>query len=260
MMGLSPIFLDGAHGFLFDGGQAARHIVAGRLGAADIFAAGESARFHVLDAGHDRFGHGRAGGFLGQPILAAHPLGAFRHQHAPALRDQDFAGETVRGVARQAGRGIRGAAFGAEEDLAQRRRRALLEADAAGEILGVARRSLDRADEAALAPDVDGRDRLARGRDVVSEVFGGHAFFFEVVDDDDRADIGVHGGAGQEAARHAQVGRDLAAAVGVHDRQGAMDGIGHALADAVGVDRARENQQVVADADIAVGAQVAHEF
>ena len=51
--------LDRAHRLLLDGRQAADHVVAGRLRAANVFAAGERAFFHVIDAVQDQLGNFR---------------------------------------------------------------------------------------------------------------------------------------------------------------------------------------------------------
>ena len=124
----------------------------------------------------------------------------------------------------------------------------------------IARGFVHRIDESTITANIDRGDRLAGGRNVVREVFGGHAFFFEVIDDDHRPNIRIHRRPRQEAARHAQIRRHLTAAIGMRDRHGAVNRVGDSLHHPVGIYRSGQDQQVIAYPDIAVRAQVSHKF
>jgi hypothetical protein len=107
--------------------------------------------------------------------------------------------------------------------------------------------------EIALLLDRELRDRLAGLADAVGDALGPARLD---ADHHDSGHVGVGAGADHGAEMQLQVLAELQAAIGVRDRQRALDVVGHGLAGGVGDVVHRQDEHVVAHADAAVFAPV----
>ena len=124
------------------------------------------------------------------------------------------------------------------------------------EFLGVARRLGDRRD-VAVALDAEAGHRLAGLGDAVDDALGPAVLD---ADHDDGRDIGIGAGADQGAEVQLEILAELQPAIGMRDRQRALDVVGDRLAGRVGEVVERQDDDVVAHADAAVLAPAAPEF
>ncbi len=108
----------------------------------------------------------------------------------------------------------------------------------------------------AVALDAEADDRLAGGLDAVDDLLGPAVLD---ADDDDGGDVRVAAGADQGAEVEIEVGAELEPAVGVRDRERALDVVGDGFGGGVGEVVERQHDDVVAHADAAVLAPVAEE-
>ena len=99
-------------------------------------------------------------------------------------------------------------------------------------------------------------DRLAGRRDAVDDLL--RPLLLDA-DDDDRGDVRIAAGADQRAEMQVEVGAELQPAVGMRDRQRALDVVRDRLAGRVRQVVDRQDDDVVAHADAAVLAAVTPE-
>jgi hypothetical protein len=110
--------------------------------------------------------------------------------------------------------------------------------------------------EIALLLDGELRHRLAGLADAVGDLLGPARLD---ADHHDGGDVGVGAGADHGAEMQLKVLAELQAAIGMRDRQRALDVVGHRLAGGVGDVVHGQDEDVVAHADAAVLAAVALE-
>jgi hypothetical protein len=110
--------------------------------------------------------------------------------------------------------------------------------------------------EIALLLDRELRHRLAGFADAVGDALGPARFD---ADHHDRGHVGVGAGADHGAEMQIKVLAELQAAIGMRDRQRALDVVGHRLAGGVGDVVHGQDEHVVAHAHAAVLAPVALE-
>jgi hypothetical protein len=196
----------------------------------------------------------RSGALLGQ-VLGAGDLGGFAEAAVDAGRDQLVVHVADGRAGGQAGGRVRFAALGRHPKLRDRELFALQLRGCLEVVLGDAARLGDR-HEVARALDAEARHRLAGLGDAFD-----HALRPAVLDADhhDRRDVRVGARADQGAEVEVEVLAELEAAVGVRQRQRALDVVRHRLAGGVGEIVEGQDDDVVAHADAAVLAAVALE-
>ena len=192
----------------------------------------------------------------GDDLLAAGELGRFAEHQRAARRVELVERVADGGVGAAAGRRVRLAALGRYPQLSRARtRRAAARSPHCRYLARHLRRAHDRV-VIAVQLDAEAGDRLAGRRDAVDDALGPALLD---ADDDDRRDIRIAAGADQRAEVQVEVGAELQPAVGMRDRQRALDIVRDGLARGVGQVVDRQDDDVVAHADAAVLAPVAHE-
>ena len=123
------------------------------------------------------------------------------------------------------------------------------------ELLGLVR-GLGDGGDVAVALDAEADDRLAGLGDAVDHPLGPAVLD---ADDDDGRHVGIGAGADQGAEMQVEVGAELQPAIGMRQRQRALDVVGHGLAGGIRQIVERQDDDVVAHADAAVLAPPAAE-
>jgi hypothetical protein len=191
----------------------------------------------------------------GHDLLAAGQLGRLAEAQVVAQRVQLVEGVAHRRVGAAAAGGVALAALGADPQLVDRAHLALLLARPL-HVLACHLAGLHDRRVVAMALDAEAGDRLAGGGDAVDDLLRP-----AVLDADHhhRRDVRVAAGADQGAEVQFQVGPELQPAVGVRDRQRALDVVRHGLGGRVAQVVQRQHDDVVAHAHAAVLAPVAEE-
>ena len=105
----------------------------------------------------------------------------------------------------------------------------------------------------AMLLDTETGDRLTGGGDAVDDLLGPATLD---ADDDDGCDVGIGAGTDEGTEMQLEVFTELQPAVGVGQRHGARNVIGHGLAGRVGQVIDRQDDDMVADPDTTVFAPV----
>jgi hypothetical protein len=227
-----------------------------------IFWIGEVARLvavdHLLVAvehEHEALLHLRRAAALGHDALAAGDLGGLaEHQRVAGLVElvEGVADRRVRAAARG---GVALPALGRHPELVDGAGLALLLARHLHELAGGAAGAQDGV-VVAVALDAEADDRLAGGRDAVDHLLGPAVLD---ADDDDRRHVGIAARADQRAEVELEVGAELQPAVGMGNRERALDVVRDSFGGGVGQVVQRQDDDVVAHADAAVFAAIAEE-
>ncbi len=204
---------------------------------------------------HEPPAHLVAGAAGGDDLLAAGELGRLAEAEVVAERVELVEGVADGRVGAAARRRVALAALGRDPQLGDRARLALLLARPLHVLARRLRRPHDRV-VVAVALDAEADHRLAGRGDAVDDLLGPAVLD---ADDDHGGDVRVAAGADQGAEVELEVGAELQPAVGMRDRQRALDVVRDRLGGGVRQVVERQDDDVIAHADAAVLAPVAEE-
>jgi hypothetical protein len=209
----------------------------------------------AVEHAHELGAHAIVAAARGDDLLAARQLGGLAEDERAARRVELVEGVADRGIRAAAGRRVRFAALGRHPELRQRALHALQLARP----LQVLARGLRGAHDGvvvAVQLDAEARHGLARRPDAVDDLL--RPLVLDA-DHHDRGHVRIRPGADQRAEVQLEVGAELQPAVGVRNRQRALDVVRHRLARGVRQIVHRQHDHMVAHADAAVLAAVPEE-